>query len=192
MIVTASPAFAQASNTSVASASDSSQAGPSSGGFVTQQALDQWRASKLVGVRVYGPDQKKVGSIKDVLMDHEGNAQAIVIGVGGFLGIGAKDVAVPFKAVQWRTEGREVAVNSPGSTVNGSRLATVKTDPAATEASQGYPDKAMISMTEEQLKTAPDFQYAQNPVADSSTGAPAGGRASTGGAMTNSAPSTKQ
>ncbi|HXZ14805.1 MAG TPA: hypothetical protein VEH77_02320 [Roseiarcus sp.] len=38
-----------------------------------------------------------------------------------------------------------------------------KTDPAATEASQGYPDKAMIDMTEAQLKSAPAFQYAANP-----------------------------
>src|SRR5215472_5763609 len=82
-------------------------AGAAAGGdFVTEQAMNQWRASKLVGVAVYGPDQKKVGSIKDILMDHDGNAQVIVMGVGGFLGIGAKDVAVPFKSMQWRTEGR--------------------------------------------------------------------------------------
>ena len=141
---------------------------------MTQQALDQWRAAKLVGVGVYDSDQKKVGSIRDILMDHDGNAQTIVIGIGGFLGIGTKDVAVPFKSVQWRTESRELTVNSPNSVANGTPPATVKTDPAATEASQGYPDKAMIAMTEEQLKAAPEFQYAASPAtAGGSVTAPA-------------------
>jgi sporulation protein YlmC with PRC-barrel domain len=57
----------------------------------------RWRASKLVGVSVIGNDQKKIGTIEDVLFDHDGNAQVIVVGVGGFLGIGEKNVGVPFK-----------------------------------------------------------------------------------------------
>jgi sporulation protein YlmC with PRC-barrel domain len=64
--------------------------------FIKQQEINQWRASKLVGVAVMGADQKKIGKIADVLVDHDGNAQTIVISVGGFLGIGSKDVAVPF------------------------------------------------------------------------------------------------
>ena len=55
--------------------------------FVTQQAVTEWRAPKLLGVSVYGVDDKKVGNIKDVLMDHEGSARVIVIGVGELLGI---------------------------------------------------------------------------------------------------------
>ncbi len=79
--------------------------------FVTAQTVTQWRAPKLVGVAVYGPDDKQVGKIKDVLIDHDGAAQAVVIGVGGFLGFGTKDVAVPFAAIQWRTEPRKVAAD---------------------------------------------------------------------------------
>ena len=60
-----------------------------------------WRASKLSGVAIYGPDNRKVGNISDVLMDHSGKAAAIVIGVGGFLGIGQKDVAVPYDQVHF-------------------------------------------------------------------------------------------
>jgi sporulation protein YlmC with PRC-barrel domain len=147
------PAFAQTSNDT----------------FVKEQAINQWRASKLVGVKVVGNDQKKIGSIEDVLLDHDGNAQTVVIGVGGFLGIGAKDVAVPFKAMQWRTEGRAVAVNPPDASPGVAQTAapaTVKTDPAATEASQGYPDMAMLDMTKQQLQNAPDFHYAATPVVD--------------------------
>jgi hypothetical protein len=38
-----------------------------------------------------------------------------------------------------------------------------ETDPAATEASQGYPDKAILNVTLAELKGAPDFQYAPSP-----------------------------
>ncbi len=143
--------------------------------FVKEQAINQWRASKLVGVKVVGNDQKKIGSIEDVLLDHDGAAQTVVIGVGGFLGIGAKDVAVPFKTMQWRTEGRAVAVNPPNASPGVGQTAspaTVKTDPAATEASQGYPDMAMLDMTKQQLQSAPDFHYAPTPVVDN-PGSPA-------------------
>jgi sporulation protein YlmC with PRC-barrel domain len=49
---------------------------------------------------VYDPSNNKVGEIMDVLLDQEGKAAALIIGVGGFLGAGEKDVAVPFNAVQ--------------------------------------------------------------------------------------------
>jgi sporulation protein YlmC with PRC-barrel domain len=141
--------------------------------FVKEQAMNQWRASKLVGVSVMGADQKKIGRINDVLFDHDGNAQVIVIGVGGFLGMGAKDVGVPFKTMQWRTEGRTVATAGPPAAATGagansttSPAGTTKTDPAATEASQGYPDMGVLNMTKEQLQSAPDFHYAASPTAD--------------------------
>ena len=41
-----------------------------------------------------------------------------------------------------------------------------ETDPAATEASQGYPDKAILGVTLADLKSAPDFHYAPSPLAD--------------------------
>ena len=74
---------------------------------MTRQEESQWRAPKLMGVGVYGPDDKEIGKIDDLLMDNNGSAQTIVIGVGGFLGFGKKDVAVPFSAIQWRTEAPE-------------------------------------------------------------------------------------
>ena len=81
---------------------------PSGVNFVTSQEKSQWRAPKLIGVGVYGSDDKQIGKIDDLLLDKNGSAQTIVIGVGGFLGFGKKDVAVPFSAMQWRTEVRKV------------------------------------------------------------------------------------
>ena len=49
---------------------------------------------------VYDPGDNKIGEIMDVLVDREGKITALIVGVGGFLGMGEKDVAVPFNAVQ--------------------------------------------------------------------------------------------
>jgi sporulation protein YlmC with PRC-barrel domain len=139
---------------------------------VTKQEKTQWRAPKLVGVGVYGPDDKQIGKIDDLLMDRNGAAQTVVIGVGGFLGFGKKDVAVPFSAMQWRTEPRKAPTSdqpTPITSTSGQQPPPMKeTDPAATEASQGYPDKAILNVTLAELKGAPDFQYA--PSADAQAG----------------------
>jgi sporulation protein YlmC with PRC-barrel domain len=49
---------------------------------------------------VYDPSDNKIGEIMDVLVDREGKVTALIVGVGGFLGAGEKDVAVPFNAVR--------------------------------------------------------------------------------------------
>ena len=53
---------------------------------------------------VYDPNDSKIGEIMDVLVDRDGKATALIVGVGGFLGIGEKDVAVPFDAVKATTK----------------------------------------------------------------------------------------
>ena len=49
---------------------------------------------------VYDPANSKIGEIMDVLLAADGKVNALIIGVGGFLGMGEKDVAVPFSAVK--------------------------------------------------------------------------------------------
>jgi sporulation protein YlmC with PRC-barrel domain len=163
---------AYAADNSAAPKDQPPQAQPASGvNFVTRQEKTQWRAPKLVGVGVYGPDDKQIGKIDDLLMDRDGAAQTVVIGVGGFLGFGKKDVAVPFSTMQWRTEVRKVPANdqpTPMTGTSGQQPPPMKeTDPAATEASQGYPDKAILNVTLDELKAAPDFKYASSTLADS-------------------------
>jgi sporulation protein YlmC with PRC-barrel domain len=53
---------------------------------------------------VYDPSDAKIGEIMDVLVDREGKIAVLILGVGGFLGMGEKDVAVPFNAVQFKTK----------------------------------------------------------------------------------------
>jgi sporulation protein YlmC with PRC-barrel domain len=54
---------------------------------------------------VYDPNDSKIGEIMDVLVDKSGKATALIVGVGGFLGAGEKDVAVPFDAVHAAKKG---------------------------------------------------------------------------------------
>jgi sporulation protein YlmC with PRC-barrel domain len=49
---------------------------------------------------VYDPSNKKVGPVNDVLVDKQGKITALIVGVGGLLGAGEKDVAVPFDSVR--------------------------------------------------------------------------------------------
>ena len=54
---------------------------------------------------VYDPSDAKIGEISDVLLNKEGKVEAFIIAVGGFLGLGEKDVAVPFDAVRGTKKG---------------------------------------------------------------------------------------
>lgn len=64
------------------------------GGFLTYQEGSQLLGSGLMGADVQGSDGESIGTVDDLVLDRDGQIQAVVVGVGGFLGIGAKDVAI--------------------------------------------------------------------------------------------------
>ena len=95
---------------------------------MTKQTSDQHLASKFNGTDVIGADDAKIGDVSDVLFDKDHKVIAFIVGVGGFLGIGAKDVAIDpasFQAV-------------PGKDANDMKL--------------------RLSMTKDELKAAPAFE----------------------------------
>ena len=55
---------------------------------------DEIRASKMIGSAVYDVQNRKIGSVDDVILNKNGKVDAVVIDVGSFLGMGGKDVAV--------------------------------------------------------------------------------------------------
>jgi len=57
---------------------------------------------------VYDPSDNKIGEIMDVLVQPNGQTAALIIGVGGFLGAGEKDVAVPFSSVKHTVKDNKV------------------------------------------------------------------------------------
>ena len=56
-----------------------------------------WLASDIYKADVYDNAEDKIGVVTDLIMDSGGNVATAVVGVGGFLGAGKKEVAVPFK-----------------------------------------------------------------------------------------------
>jgi len=90
--------------TTAATAQTPPPSGGSSAQIMTSVPTGSMTVTHWYKQNVYDPNDNKVGEIMDVLMDHEGKASALIIGVGGFLGAGEKDVAVPFNAVQVKTK----------------------------------------------------------------------------------------
>jgi hypothetical protein len=79
-------------------------ASPPSGGAVTVAEAGTISAADLISAAVYGSDDSNLGNISDVLMTKEGNIDVIIVDVGGFLGIGAKPVAIGFDALDLGTD----------------------------------------------------------------------------------------
>jgi hypothetical protein len=85
--------------TTPAQPSASTPSGQASKSFVESQSSDQWLGSTIIGLKVMGPGDESIGSISDLLLAKDGKVMAAVVGVGGFLGIGKKNVAVPFESL---------------------------------------------------------------------------------------------
>ncbi|MBR0899747.1 PRC-barrel domain-containing protein [Bradyrhizobium tropiciagri] len=122
-----------------------------------------WRASKVVGLSVYNDKSESVGSINDLLMDKGGAIKAVVIGVGGFLGVGEHLVAVPLDKVKFVSE--PIAYTGASNTGAGSTTKSTTTTGAAPAAAASkpnpwYPDHAVFSATKDELKAMPEFKYA--------------------------------
>ena len=84
---------------------DTAAAAPSdSEMFVTEQAPDDHLASALIGASVKNGADEDLGAINDIVLSDAGEVDAIVLGVGGFLGIGEKNVAVSFDAIEKSTD----------------------------------------------------------------------------------------
>ena len=133
----------------------------------TSSFKGNWRSSKLVGLNVYNDNNESLGSISDFLADKSGNIKAVVIGVGGFLGVGEHLVAVAFDKVKFVDEPIAYTGAATAPATGGARPSTgTTTTGAATTApapavkkNPWYPDHAMLSATKDQLKAMPEFKY---------------------------------
>jgi sporulation protein YlmC with PRC-barrel domain len=138
----------------------------------------QFRASKLSGVNVYNEANEKIGDVSDVILDKSGKAENVIIGVGGFLGMGEHLVAVPYDKVKWVNEPVRTSsttttapANAPATNVDsnartaadGTARTTTGTATTTTatrsNADNWYPDHAVYNATKDQLKAMPQFKY---------------------------------
>ncbi|MGP9805708.1 PRC-barrel domain-containing protein [Paracoccus sp. NSM] len=79
---------------------------------VQQQDPNELRLDWITGTNVQAPDGTDIGSIKDLILDGEtGELKAAIIGVGGFLGIGQKDIALPWEEMTINYDAREITAS---------------------------------------------------------------------------------
>lgn len=67
----------------------------------TRTASMEVRASKLMGSRIYTANNQSIGDINDFVIDDTGRIVQVIVGVGGFLGLGERNVAVPFEQLNF-------------------------------------------------------------------------------------------
>jgi sporulation protein YlmC with PRC-barrel domain len=98
---------------------------PMTGTFLSVQSSNQWRSTQMLGMPVFDRAGEKIGSIGDLVIGQDGAIQAIVIALGGFLGVGEKNIAVSL---------REMTISRDGT---GDR-ATVKLSKPEIERAPGF------------------------------------------------------
>ncbi|MBR1148100.1 PRC-barrel domain-containing protein [Bradyrhizobium sp. AUGA SZCCT0431] len=119
-----------------------------------------WRASKLMGLDVYNEANEKLGDVNEIILDKNGKVSAVVIGVGGFLGMGEHDIAVSMDKLKFMEEPARTASTAPATTRDSTTGAATAPAPARTAGANDWvPDHAVMSGTKEQLKAMPQFKY---------------------------------
>jgi sporulation protein YlmC with PRC-barrel domain len=108
---------------------------------MNKPATGQWRASKLIGVDVYNNQNEKIGEIDELIMTSNGQVSGAVIGVGGFLGMGERNVMVPLNQLRFTNDG----ASTTGSARDGDR--------------RWYPERAVMNTNKDQLTGMPEFKY---------------------------------
>jgi sporulation protein YlmC with PRC-barrel domain len=130
--------------------------------FVRESKVGQWKASKTLGLKVYNDKNENIGQITELLFDKQGQIEAVVIGVGGFLGVGKREIAVPLSEI--KPPSQEKVKDASGSTP----LETGKSENMSNNDQKrskmediGTPPYAVLKMTSDDLKSAPEFKMVQ-------------------------------
>lgn len=126
----------------------------------------QWRASKLIGLDVYNDANEKLGDVNELILDKDGKVSAVVIGVGGFLGMGEHDIAVSMDKLKFKEDAVRTSAtttttreSTTGTATTTAPAATTTTTARTANANDWTPDHAVMSATKDQLKALPQFKY---------------------------------
>jgi sporulation protein YlmC with PRC-barrel domain len=162
--VFSAPAYAQ-----TAQPADRAAPAATTAGSHEKMALKgNWRASKLMGLDVYNEANEKLGDVNELILDKNGKVSAVVIGVGGFLGMGEHDIAVSMDKLKFVEEPVRTSSTAPATTTRetttketttGAETTTSTTTARNADANDWVPDHAVMSGTKEQLKAMPQFKY---------------------------------
>ncbi len=117
-------------------------------------------ATNIIGEKVYnggGDDAQNIGDVNDIVLMKDGKAQSLIIGVGGFLGLGEKNVAYDFDKAQWAEK-------------NGDRWLVAQTTKEQLEAQPAFDRKAYDPAPATTAANAP-AETAAAPAANGCSGA---------------------
>ena len=125
--------------------------------YITRQAPTDWTAEALIGRTVENANGDNLGEINNVIINEKGDVVAVVIGVGGFLGIGEKNVGVPFEHLDFRTA---EAIKDRTDKPTKEEKAEQKTDALAARFDTEHQDiRIVLNTTKEDLEAAPAFAW---------------------------------
>lgn len=141
---------------------DTAQAPAAGGDYLTAQSDEQISANTYIGQSVYNSGDESIGKISDLIMAKTGGVDAAIIGVGGFLGIGEKWVAVPFDKI------------------------------AITQVPDSDDVKLTTTETAESLQAAPEFKTKSQQVAERQANTPVDNSTTASTTDTGTAPATTQ
>ncbi len=130
---------APAGGNQAAQPADSSKQVAATDKFLGQQGDGQMLALSIMNANVYNPAGDNVGSVNDIVLDQDGNMVAIVIGVGGFLGIGQKNIAVALAAIDRATDENgnpKLVLNATGDEIDQAPAFTTLADLKAKQQQQ--------------------------------------------------------
>ncbi len=114
-------------------------------GQVVQQPDGTMLSTDLVGANVRVGDQEKAGSVSDLILAKDGKVEAVVLSVGGFLGLGSREIAVKLEDVQITSDGKKPVVQLEARKVDLEKappfksLASIKAEQDAIKARQERP-----------------------------------------------------
>jgi hypothetical protein len=126
--------------------------------YITRQQPTDWTAEALIGRSVVNAQNENLGEINNVIVNEKGRVVALTIGVGGFLGIGEKDVGVPFEALEFRPQSMADREGLGQAGQGTSRFETEHSD-----------IQIVLNATQDQLETAPDFAWLNEQDLESAT-----------------------
>jgi len=98
-LLAASPSLAQTTTPAPAPAAPPAATAPAGNLSYYTHTSGQMRASKLIGMNVKNQANETIGEINELILDKDGKVAAVVVGVGGFLGIGQREVALDYKSL---------------------------------------------------------------------------------------------
>jgi sporulation protein YlmC with PRC-barrel domain len=131
--------------------------------FLEKQTSAEVLGTDFIGTPVNGKDGKQVGKIANLVFDQNGRIELAVIGVGGMLGIAAKEVAVPFEAIKpdMAAGKRVFVIDANKEQLKAAPAYKTLNDQALAERMKEWREKAKASWTDIKSRTSKAYEEAK-------------------------------